>query len=244
MPNDRLRSTLRANDFSIEKLAEEIGVAAKTVQRWVTLNRIPHRNTAHRVAKLLGVPTEWLWPDLEEKLGPTSSSEVVNLYPHRSDTPRHLWLELLIGSRQNIDLFANASLFLPEENPEVISIIKHKAEQGTIVRILMGDPKSEATKLRGYEERLDIPGRIRMALAYYKPLTEVEEIEFRLQATALYNSIFRFDDQMLVNQHIYGTYGYLAPILHLRRIQGADLFDTYMKSFERIWNDESYPYAD
>ena len=40
---------------------------------------------------------------------------------------------------------------------------------------------------------------------------------------------------MLVNQHIYGTYGYIAPILQLRRLDGADLFDTYMKSFEMVW---------
>ena len=55
------------------------------------------------------------------------------------------------------------------------------------------------------------------------------------------NSIFRYDDEMLVNQHIYRTYGYIAPILHLRRLDGADLFDTYMKSFEMVW-EQSYPY--
>lgn len=98
-------------------------------------------------------------------------------------------------------------------------------------------------ELRGREERLGEGwiGRIRMALAYYRPLAEVEGVTFHLHATALYNSIFRYDDQMLINQHIYGTYGYLAPILHLRRVPGADLYDTYMRSFERVW-EESYPY--
>jgi hypothetical protein len=47
----------------------------------------------------------------------------------------------------------------------------------------------------------------RMALAYYRPLVGVDGIDFRLHGTSLYNSIFRYDDQMLVNQHIYGTYG-------------------------------------
>jgi hypothetical protein len=45
---------------------------------------------------------------------------------------------------------------------------------------------------------------------------------------------------MLVNQHIYGTYGYIAPILHLRKVAGGDLFETYMKSFELVWREESY----
>jgi hypothetical protein len=44
----------------------------------------------------------------------------------------------------------------------------------------------------------------------------------------------------LINQHIYGAYGYIAPILHVRKVSGADLFETYMKSFELIWNEESY----
>lgn len=151
-------------------------------------------------------------------------------------------MDLLVGAQQNIDLFANASLFLPEENPEAIGILKKKAASGVTVRILLGDPDHPAMELRGREERLfeAIPGRIRMALAYYRPLVGVEGIEFRLHGTSLYNSIFRYDDQMLVNQHIYGTYGYIAPILHLRRVAGADLFETYMKSFELIWGEESY----
>ncbi len=82
-----------------------------------------------------------------------------------------------------------------------------------------------------------------MALAYYRPLADVPGVEFRQHQTSLYNSIFRYDDQMLVNQHIYGTYGYLAPILHLRRVPGSDLFDTYARSFELIWAEESYPFS-
>jgi hypothetical protein len=160
--------------------------------------------------------------------------QVVAFYPHRADTPKNLWMELLVGAQQDIDLFANASLFLPEENPEAIDILKKKAAIGVRVRILLGDPDHPAMELRGREERLfeAIPSRIRMALAYYRPLVGVDGIDFRLHGTSLYNSIFRYDDQMLVNQHIYGTYGYIAPILHLRRVAGADLFETYMKSFE------------
>jgi hypothetical protein len=170
------------------------------------------------------------------------TDQVVGFYPHRSDTPKRLWMDLLVRAREEIDLFANASLFLPEENPEAIDILKKKAASGARVRILLGDPDHPAMELRGREERLfeAIPGRIRMALAYYRPLVDVEGIEFRLHGTSLYNSIFRYDDHMLVNQHIYGTYGYIAPILHLRKVEGRDLFDTYMRSFELIWSDESY----
>ncbi len=112
-PNNRLRSTLRASRFSEQNYAEELGIDRKTVQRWVTKGRTPHRNTAHRAADLLGVPVEWLWPDLEERRAGLDPSEVVAFYPHRSDTPKHLWLDLVASAREQIDLFANASLFLP-----------------------------------------------------------------------------------------------------------------------------------
>ena len=85
-----------------------------------------------------------------------------------------------------------------------------------------------------------IPGRVRMALAYYRPLVGVPGVEFHLHRTTLYNTMIRFDDQMLINQHIYGTYGYMAPVLHLRRVDTGDLFTTYERSVERVW-EESYP---
>jgi hypothetical protein len=110
-------------------------------------------------------------------------------------------------------------------------------EAGLDVRILMADPDSPECVQRGVEERLfdAIPARVRMALSYYAPLADVPGVHFRLQSETLYNSIFVYDSEMLINQHIYGTYGYMAPILHLRRMEGADFFDMYIKSFERVW---------
>ncbi|MGH3647010.1 MAG: hypothetical protein ACRDTM_07530 [Micromonosporaceae bacterium] len=168
---------------------------------------------------------------------------MVNFYPHRSDTPKQLWLDVLLSVRERLDILSNASLFLPEDNPESIDLIRHKAANGVAVRICLGDPDGDIIKLRGWEEKLyeGLVGRVRMALAYYRPLLGVEGVTFHQHQTALYNSIFRYDDQMLINQHALGTYGYMAPILHLRRVEGADLFDTYMKSFERAW-EVSYAY--
>lgn len=243
MPNGRLRASLHANGYTDASFADELGVDPKTVQRWITHDRTPHRTTAYKAAKLLDVPVAWLWPALDSGSADEAVSEVVAFYPHRAETPKQLWLNLLTSARKQIDLFANASLFLPEDNPESIDLIRHKAENGVKVRIILGDPDTPEMELRGKEERLydALIGRIRMALAYYRPLASVDGIAFHLHRTALYNSIFRYDDQMLVNQHIYGTYGYMAPILHLRRIEGCDLFDTYMRSFELVWN-QSYRY--
>jgi transcriptional regulator with XRE-family HTH domain len=238
MPNERLRSTLLESDYDERALADELGLDPKSVQRWVTRDITPRRTTAHRAAKLLGVPSSWLWPDLEADRESASQAEVVTLYPHRSEVPRHLWLDLLTATSRRVWLYANASLFLPEDNPESISIIRSKAEDGLEVRVLMADPDSPECTKRGVEERLfdAIPARVRMALTYYAPLAGVSGVEFRLQQETLYNSIFVYDDDMLINQHVYGMYGYMAPVLHLRRMENGDFFDMYIRSFERVWD--------
>jgi transcriptional regulator with XRE-family HTH domain len=243
MVNERLRGALAAGACTEEALAEELGVDPKTVQRWVLTGRVPHRQTAWRVAARLNVRAAWLWPELERPRAPaTAPPEVVAYYPHRSEVPRALWMDVLEAAEQEIGLLAYASLFLPEENPEAIALLRRKAAQGVRVRLVLGDPDSPEAALRGEEEQLfeALPARIRMALAYYRPLAGVPGIAFHLHRTALYNSIFRYDEEMLINTHVYGEYGYMAPILHLRRVEGADLFEMYARSFERIW-EASYP---
>lgn len=237
MPNGRLRATLLDSDYDERSLADALGLDPKSIQRWVTRDVTPRRVTAHRAARLLGVSPSWLWPDLEADRGSASQAEIVTLYPHRSDVPRHLWLDLLTSATRQIWLYANASLFLSEDNPESIGIIRRKAETGTDVRILMADPDSEVCARRGVEEQLfdAIPARVRMALSYYAPLADVPGVDFRLQSETLYNSIFAYDDEMLINQHVYGMYGYMAPVLHLHRMDGGDFFDMYVRSFDRVW---------
>jgi transcriptional regulator with XRE-family HTH domain len=237
MPNERLRATILESDYDQRSLADELGLDHKSVQRWVTQDITPRRTTAHRAAKLLGVSPSWLWPDLDGDRESASQAEIVTLYPHRSEVPRHLWLDLLTATSRRVWLYANASLFLPEDNPDSIEIIRRKAEDGLEVRLLMADPDSPECTTRGIEERLfdAIPARVRMALTYYAPLAGSPGIEFRLQQATLYNSIFVYDDEMLVNQHAYGMYGYMAPILHLRRMENGDFFDMYIRSFERVW---------
>ena len=213
MSNERLCATLLESDYDQRSLADELGLDHKSVQRWITRDITPRRSTAHRAAKHLGVTPAWLWPDLESDRESASHAEIVTLYPHRSEVPRHLWLDLVTGADRRIWLYANASLFLPEDNPESIDIIQRKAEAGLDVRIMMADPDSPECVKRGVEERLfdAIPARVRMALAYYLPLAGVPGVEFRLQSETLYNSIFVYDDEMLINQHVYGMYGYMAP---------------------------------
>jgi hypothetical protein len=78
--------------------------------------------------------------------------------------------------------------------------------------------------------------KIRNALVLYQPLRDLDGVEFRLHETVLYNSIYRADDQVLANTHIYGFTAAQAPVLHLRRVAGGSMVSTYLDSFERVWD--------
>jgi hypothetical protein len=244
MSNERLRSTLRTSGYLVSSLADELEVDPKTIQRWMTRGRTPHRGTALRAAKLLGVPAAWLWPDLEHaEPGGMGGGEVVGFYPHRSQVPKNVWLDMLMGATKSVDILTYAALHLVEDNPQTIELLRRKAADGVRVRVAMGDPDSAEVGLRGREEGIPegIVGMVRMASTYYAPLIGAPGVEFHLHRTTLYNSIYRYDDQMLVNHHVYGTYGHLAPVLHIRKIDSGDLFGMYTRSLDLIWGQSYAP---
>lgn len=244
MVNERLRATLRATSTTEAGLAQRLGVDPKTVQRWVTKGRTPHRTTAVETATALGVAPDWLWPDLGSEGEAATAGEVVAFYAHRSQVPSHVWLDQVIAAKERIDVFTYAGLFLTEHNPDVIDLIRHKAANGVQVRIGLGDPDSPEVQLRGHEEGMpkEIPMRVSMSLHYFRPLLGAPGVDLRLHRTTLYNSFYRFDNEMLINQHAYGLYGYQAPILHLKNTGAGDLFPTYERSLDNAWA-KAYPYA-
>jgi hypothetical protein len=90
---------------------------------------------------------------------------------------------------------------------------------------------------RGTEEKfgIGIVSRAELALKHYEPLRGCPGIEVCIHATTLYNSIYRFDDVMLVNTHVWGLSAFGAPVVHLRRLVDGGLFNTYSLSFEAVW---------
>ena len=80
-----------------------------------------------------------------------------------------------------------------------------------------------------------MPAKIRNALTLYRPLASVENIEIRLHKTVLYNSIYRGDSQLLVNQHSYGIPAAQAPVFCLCGTDSGEMTALYLDSLERIW---------
>jgi len=234
MANERLRATLLERGLTPAALGEDIGVDHKTVERWVS-GRTPYRKHRYAVAARLAVDEAYLWPEAlsRDQAAAASEGEVLAIYPHRSDVPREVWKQLFSSSKREIGVLVYSGLALAED-VGLQNILAAKARSGVRVRILLGDPDCPEVAERGTDD-IDMGARIRNVLVLVRELRSVDGTEFRLHRTVLYNSIYRGDDELLVNTHIYGMPASRAPVWRLRRIAGGEIAVTYLESFERVW---------
>jgi transcriptional regulator with XRE-family HTH domain len=240
LANERLRALLLERGVTTAKLAEAVQVDAKTVERWIVAGRVPYRKHRYNVAAFFGVDEAYIWPDAldHDQVVAASESEIIAVYPYRRAVPRDAWGHLFGQAEQEIGILAYSCYFLAED-AGLRQLIGEKAESGVRVRILLGDPESPFVLQRGQSEGIGdtMPAKVRSAIAMFRPLRLVENIEIRLHGTILYNSIFRADDQLFVNTHIYGIMANNAPFFHLRKIPGGAIAATYVESFERVWSE-------
>ena len=239
MANERLRKAMAAAHLGVEEISQATQVDPKTAQRWLK-GRVPHARHRWTLAELLHEDERYLWPtsDGERAPGSPSTAEVVAAYPHRADVPPERWWDLMVEARRRIDLLAYAMMFLPETHPRLFDLLRGKAAADCQIRIALVDPVSRQLAERDAEERLDggLVARVRTSLQYFREgLADCEGIELGLYAAPLYNSLFRFDDEMFVTPHLYATTGYRAPLLHLRRLGAGGIFDTFAGHFEAVW---------
>ena len=225
----------------VNALAAECDIDVKSVERWISLNRVPHRQHRWAAAKLLDADEVYLWPGTLERGSrrrDASKSELVELYPDRASVPREIWLRLLGDTHRNVDVLVHSGTFFAQVQPRIASMLADRAKNGVHIRLCFGNPDSEAVAVRDIEEGLGgtLQAKIRASLTYYKGLVDTDRVEIRLHETTLYNSLFRYDDNIMVNNHVYGEPASLNPTMHLRRIDGGLLFDHYCSSFDRVWN--------
>ncbi|KOU92204.1 helix-turn-helix transcriptional regulator [Streptomyces virginiae] len=238
MQNERLRAVMASGGWTHASLASVTGVDPKSVERWVNLGRTPRRATALKAAETLGEDIHALWPALRQaRAARAVSPELVALYDQRADLPVSVFVDLLTAGRERIDVLVYAAVFLHEAYPRLNDLLRERAADGCAVRIAVGDADSENVQQRGQEEKFGhgIESRCRLALLHYRPLASVPGIELRTHGTTLYNSLYRADDQVLVNAHVWGVNAYGAPVWHLRRHDSGGMFDTYADSFNAVW---------
>ncbi|QUI33020.1 MULTISPECIES: helix-turn-helix domain-containing protein [Streptomyces] len=236
--NERLRSALVQRSLTVDEVAEACSVDPKTASRWVS-GRVPHRRHRWAVANLLRVDETYLWPEAGEKTSRfgAAQSEIADTYPNRASVPRDVWISLLLGAMKQIDVLVFSGTFFAQSNPHIARMLQERAQAGVRVRLCFGDPAGEAVRVRGHEEGIGdtLAAKVRASLTYYRTLVGHPGCEVRLHDTTLYNSLFRYDDHLLVNTHIWGQPASANPLFQLRRTANAEWFDRYDESFEAVW---------
>ena len=156
--------------------------------------------------------------------------------------PRDTWGHFFSQAEREIGALVYSGMFMAEDIG-VQRLFAERARAGVRVRLLLGDPDSRNVAERGEDEGIDegMAAKVRNSIVLFGSCWPSRNVELRLHGTVLYNSIYRADDQLLVNTHIYGVMANNAPVFHLRKISGGEMASTYIESFERVW-DGATPY--
>jgi hypothetical protein len=229
--NDPLREALVDAGLHDVDVAERLGVDPKTVQRWLS-GRLPQRTHRWELARLVHRHEQDLWPQLGARH--VISPELHATYPHRQAVPRSVWLELFGGAQSEIAILVYSGLFLAED-VDILRLLRQRAQAGVAVRLALGDPDSPSVARRGAEEGIgdSMAAKVRNAIVLYNPLVGTGNVEIRLHGTVLYNSLFRADNVLLVNHHVFGLGAPASPVLHLNGV--GELSMAFQDSFERVW---------
>jgi transcriptional regulator with XRE-family HTH domain len=236
MVNESLRRAMLRARLREDDIAARLGVDPKTVRRWLN-GRVPYAHNRAAIAELVGADEVELWPDagglLAARMRP---EELGTIFPRRSAVPQEAWVRLFESAEHEIDILAYSALFLAED-AGILRILADKGRAGVNVRIALGDPDRINITERGEEEGVGdaVAGKTRNALMLYRSLCAVQNIEIRLHGTVLYNSIYRADDQIMVNQHTYGISAEQAPVSCISNTGSSEMAILYLESFERVW---------
>lgn len=239
--NERLRTTMLQRGVSVADLADACKVDQKTVGRWINPGRTPHRQHRWATARLLDSDEIYLWPEILDRdrtrITETTQSELVEMFPNRAAIPRDRWNQLLAEATGHVDVLVFSGTFFAQ-TPRIARMLTERASAGVKIRLCFGNPTGAAVDIRDREEGLrgTLSAKIRASLTYYQSLHEIPNCEIRLHSTTLYASLFRYDDNLIVNPHAWGQPASANPVMHLRRLGTTGWFDHYMESFDSVWN--------
>ena len=168
-----------------------------------------------------------------DQIAAASQSEVVRSIRTAGQSRRRSGSTSSRAERE-IGLLVYAGMFLAED-AGVQKLLAAQARAG------VGSGCCSAIRTAEVAERGDDEGigdeamaaKVRNSLVLFRRLLP-SRAEFRLHGTVLYNSIFRADDQLLVNTHIYGS-GELRAGVPPAQDRRRRMVSTYLDSFERVW---------
>ncbi|MEU4293199.1 XRE family transcriptional regulator [Kribbella sp. NPDC026596] len=227
--NEVLRRAMYGANLSETDVAAHVAVDPKTVRNWLH-GQLPHARHRAILTKLLGVDEELTWPEL----GGSRQPDLVAIYPRRTAVTHEVWLSLLEPAVSEIGIIACDAMFLLQDT-DFLRRLREQCAAGARVRIGLWVPD----KATAAPDDLDAEMRVanaRGALSLLQPLLPYDGFELRLHDIVLYNSLYRVDDHLLVNQRAYGIVEAESPVFQYRRATGGDMFLSYLASFETIWS--------
>ena len=215
MANERLRTAMAAAQVDLDAIIEATGVDPKTVQRWMNgRTPLPATDRTSSSWSARTRPTCGRISPTGADAGQQADPEFDPLSAHRADVPansgRHLFTRRACNRRPGLrrDVPARAATRPQQRTP---------GEKG---RPRLRDsrcarrPRRRRVKTRGDDEhfgprhRLALPGGVAALSAADRSTVGQTST---LHDTTLYNSIYRFDDELLVNAHLYGDNAYARP---------------------------------
>lgn len=240
VPDAVLESAMRENGLTPEKLARSAAVDVRTVRRLLRgETSASHQPTAEALATALGTTPKQLWPARFAPRAPHSPDSCsITTWEQRTDIPLSLWRDHFAGATQHIDVLVYGGTFLFDAVPRFLPTLHTAIDAGVQVRVAVGDPHSRSVSQRGEEEQIahSLAERCILTLIHLAPLRETTGLHVRVHDTALYASLFRADHTMIVNHHIHGSPAGENPAFLIRRTDTPHLFDSYVTSFDTIWN--------
>ncbi|MCX8557218.1 helix-turn-helix domain-containing protein [Mycolicibacterium mucogenicum] len=248
--NAALSRALHAKGLSQRRLAERIGIHEKTVRRWVTdadWNVQPEN--ARAAAAVLGCTPHDLWPSQFPAEQPASrpaaspaATFTPTFYATRTHVPITVWQNHFAHAQESIDILVFAATFLFDTLDGFTTTLVDAAQRGAQVRFLVGDPGADIMILRGEEEGIgdSVVARSRNSVELLTPHLHTPGVQVRSHRTTLYTSIFRVDDDMIINFHVYGSPGRNNPVMIFSRRDQPRLWATFEDAFTRVW-DQAVP---
>ncbi|MFI7067066.1 multiprotein-bridging factor 1 family protein [Kribbella sp. NPDC050124] len=234
--NDTLRRALFEAQLSEADLAARLGVDPKTAQRWLD-GRLPYARYRDQLARLLGLDEGEIWPEVRAA-GRSLPAEFAAAYPRRDLISQEAWLSMFAGAQSEINVLAYSAGFLVGD-ARFLGILADKGDQGQKVAVALGDPDRLDLTRAGSEEDDEeaLSDSMAASIDRIRPLVASEQVQLRVHDVLLYNSIYRVDNQVLVNQHLHGIASARAPVYHLLNADQGEMFNFYLASFDRVWSD-------
>lgn len=252
IPNEVLRDRIRAKSLSDRRFADVAGVSLKTVQRWLAdIDHKVREDNARRAADVLGCTPHDLWPQQYARSSTGSPSTdrarpfMPTVYPTRTQMPLSVWQEHFADPQDSVDILVLAATFLFDTLDGFLDTLVDAAGRDVDVRLLVGDPDGPSLILRGEEEDIGeaVIARCRTTVELLGSRASTSGLQIRTHQTTLYSSIFRVDDRVIVNFHIYGSPGRNNPVMVFARSDEPRLWATFEEAFNRVW-DNAKPLTD